>query len=91
MEGAATVGDFPERARLAQHAGCDMILVCNNPAAAEQVLEALPISPNPLREQRLQTMRGKPQLNREQLSASEKWRHVAALINTFTDTYAERN
>ncbi len=91
MEGAATVGDFPERARLAQHAGCDMILVCNNPTAAEQVLEALPISPNPLREQRLQAMRGKPQLNRAQLSASEKWQRVSTLINTFTDTYAERN
>lgn len=82
MEGAASVGDFPERARLAQLAGCDMILVCNNPAAAEQVLDALPISHDPIREQRLNRMQGKPQMNREQLMQSEKWLHLSTLINT---------
>ncbi|MGZ8190103.1 MAG: beta-N-acetylhexosaminidase, partial [Methylococcaceae bacterium] len=88
MEGAASVGDFPERARLAQQAGCDMILVCNNPAAAEQVLDALPITQDALREQRLQKMRGKPQINREQLMATQKWRLNANLINEFTQHYA---
>jgi len=81
MEGAASVGDFPERARLAQLAGCDMILVCNNPAAAEQVLEALPISQDPIREQRLSRMQGKPQMNREQLMRTEKWQQLSTLIN----------
>jgi beta-N-acetylhexosaminidase len=81
MEGAASVGDFPERARLAQLAGCDMILVCNNPAAAEQVLEALPISQDPVREQRLSRMQGKPQMNREQLMRTEKWQQLSTLIN----------
>lgn len=77
MEGAASVGDFPERARQAQQAGCDMILVCNNPAAAEQVLEALPVTQDPLREQRLQAMRGKFDLNREQLMNTEQWQRIA--------------
>ncbi|MGZ8220667.1 MAG: beta-N-acetylhexosaminidase [Methylobacter sp.] len=81
MEGAASVGDFPERARLAQLAGCDMILVCNNPAAAEQVLDALPVSQDPVREQRLNRMQGKPQMNREQLMHSEKWQQLSTLIN----------
>ncbi|WP_333877684.1 beta-N-acetylhexosaminidase [Methylobacter sp.] len=80
MEGAASVGDFPERARLAQLAGCDMILVCNNPTAAEQVLDALPITHDPIREQRLGRMQGKPQMNREQLMRSEKWQHLSTLI-----------
>jgi beta-N-acetylhexosaminidase len=80
MEGAASVGDFPERARIAQLAGCDMILVCNNPAAAEQVLEALPITRNADREQRLNRMQGKPQMNREQLLRSEKWQQLSTLI-----------
>jgi beta-N-acetylhexosaminidase len=81
MEGAASVGDFPERARLAQAAGCDMILVCNNPAAAEQVLESLPITQDPVREQRLNPMLGKPQMNREQLMHTEKWQQLSTLIN----------
>ncbi|MGZ4990992.1 MAG: beta-N-acetylhexosaminidase [Methylobacter sp.] len=80
MEGAASVGGFPERARLAQQAGCDMILVCNNPAAAEQVLDTLPITEDPVREQRLTRMQGKPQMNREQLMRSEKWQHLSTLI-----------
>jgi beta-N-acetylhexosaminidase len=82
MEGAASVGDFPERARLAQLAGCDMILVCNNPTAAEQVLDTLPIIHDPIREQRLKRMQGKPKMNREQLMHSEKWRQLSSLINT---------
>ncbi|MGZ4981011.1 MAG: beta-N-acetylhexosaminidase [Methylobacter sp.] len=81
MEGAASVGDFPERARLAQLAGCDMILVCNNPAAAERVLEALPVTQDPVREQRLSRMQGKPQMNREQLMRTEKWQQLSTLIN----------
>lgn len=82
MEGAASVGNFPTRAKLAQEAGCDMILVCNNPAAAEQVLEALPIKNNSLREQRLKRMQGQPTLNREQLPRTEKWQHISNIINS---------
>lgn len=81
MEGAASVGDFPERARLAQLAGCDMILVCNNPTAAEQVLDALPIIQDPIREQRLGRMQGKPSMNRKQLMQNEKWQQLSTLIN----------
>jgi beta-N-acetylhexosaminidase len=88
MEGAASAGGFPERARLAQQAGCDMILVCNNPAAAEQVLETLPITEDPIREQRLNRMRGTPRLNREQLLQSEKWRHISTLITTTINKHA---
>jgi len=83
MEGAASVGDFSERAKQAQQAGCDMILVCNNPNAAEQVLEALPISDDPLREERLLRMKGKPLMNRAQLHQSKKWQTISSLIKHF--------
>ncbi len=88
MEGAASVGTFPERARLAQEAGCDMLLVCNNPSAAEQVLDALPIANDPLREQRLARMRGKPQFNRGQLLSTEKWQQASNRIKEFVSSYA---
>jgi len=82
MEGAASVGDFPTRAKLAQQAGCDMILVCNNPTAAEQVLDSLPVTKNPVSEQRLKRMQGKSTLNREQLLRTEKWHQLSNLINS---------
>lgn len=88
MEGAASAGSFPERAKLAQQAGCDMLLVCNNPSAAEQVLDSLPISNDPLREQRLSKMRGKPQFNREQLLSTEQWQQASNQIREFVSSYA---
>ena len=41
MAGASIAGDMVERAQAALEAGCDMVLVCNNPAAADQVLQGL--------------------------------------------------
>lgn len=88
MEGAASIGDFPERAKAAQLAGCDMILVCNNPGAAEEVLEYLPVVADPVREQRLLRMKGKPLKNREQLVASERWQEATRIIQQMNPTHA---
>lgn len=41
MEGASVAGGVVERARAALGAGCDMVLMCNNPAAADELLENL--------------------------------------------------
>ncbi|HUP92711.1 MAG TPA: beta-N-acetylhexosaminidase [Solimonas sp.] len=41
MNGAAVVGDYEQRARLALEAGCDMLPVCNNRPAVVELLERL--------------------------------------------------
>ncbi len=88
MTGAAGFGDFSERARLAQRAGCDMLLVCNNPEGAEQVLESVPIRDDPQRNARLSAMRGQPRMDREQMQASEHWQQVSQQITEFYTTHA---
>ena len=40
MEGASVAGDIVARAAAAQRAGCDMVLVCNRPDLAVQLLDA---------------------------------------------------
>jgi len=81
MEAAVSMGDFSQRAQLAMHAGCDMVLVCNNPAATEEVLNNLAVTQDAIREQRLKTMLGKPVFSREQLKNTAKWQTLSHQIN----------
>lgn len=47
MEGAAMIGDYPERARVALEAGCDLLLICNHREEVKSVLENLKFSDTP--------------------------------------------
>ena len=60
MEGASVAGGMVERAVAALAAGCDMALLCNNPAAADGLLSGLDYSMPAVSLVRLARLHGKP-------------------------------
>ena len=60
MEGASVAGDITGRALAALQAGCDMVLVCNRPDLADQLLARLHWALPPVSLIRLARMHGRP-------------------------------
>lgn len=72
MEGAASGGSYAARAELAFAAGCDMVLVCNNPSGAREVLDWMKkhsVSEN----SRVHTMQARRSWTRDQMLADVKY------------------
>ncbi|MCP4041293.1 MAG: beta-N-acetylhexosaminidase [Gammaproteobacteria bacterium] len=78
MAGAASVGDYAQRARSALDAGCDMVLVCNNHEGADQVLDGLDGHGDPVSQGRLVRMHGRHPIDRRELIESERWRRAVS-------------
>lgn len=83
MEGAAIVGGPLERAEAALEAGCDMVLVCNNPGSVVEVIDGLRIKPDPLRHARLVRLHGRHAVDRDELLASAEWKLAVETISGY--------
>lgn len=83
MSGAESVGGYPERARLSLQAGCDILLVCNHSAAADEVLESLQDYNNPTSQLRLVRLHGRPEQSSFDLFDSSDWQLATAKLQQF--------
>jgi len=80
MEGAKAVGGVIERARAALAAGCDMVLVCNDPVAAGELLDGLGQHDNPVALLRLARMHGRHAVTRADLLADSSYREAVRAV-----------
>lgn len=83
MNGAESVGGYAERARLALAAGCDMLLVCNNPDGADEVLDSLKGYSNPTSQMRMIRLHGRSPVDFEHLFSSDLWQQSVDDLNQF--------
>lgn len=80
MEGASVAGGYVERAHAALEAGCDMVLVCNDPQAIQAVVEGINVKPDPVAALRLMRMHGRHLCDRRTLLNDPVWQQTAASI-----------
>ncbi len=81
MGAVAAASDIVERCERALSAGCDMLLVCNDPAARSRALAGLAITPDPTSQLRLIRMRGgHERLTPDQLRSTAPWMGAQELL-----------
>jgi beta-N-acetylhexosaminidase len=82
MAGAEGAGGMLDRARAALAAGCDMALVCNDPAGADQVLGGLGAYDNPVSHLRLMRMHGRHPVTRVQLAEDNDYQDAVRMVKS---------
>jgi beta-N-acetylhexosaminidase len=83
MEAARQGGTLTEAATAALHAGCDMVLICNQPEEAEKVLDALRFTPSKESQARLKRMRPRGKaLKWSKLVAEPEYLQAQALLRS---------
>ncbi len=80
MEGAAGAGSYTDRAYQALSAGCDVVLVCNEPDKAIEVIESLEGSDSIPTVCGLETMTKRETGTLEMLKSADRWQRAYTII-----------
>jgi beta-N-acetylhexosaminidase len=85
MGGATGAGDITRRASMALAAGCDMVLVCNDPSAVASLLEQLEYEHDAVHSIRLARLHGRHRITLKQLHADPHWTQSVHALSRMAD------
>jgi beta-N-acetylhexosaminidase len=81
MSGAAGPGGYVERAQSALTAGCDMVLLCNNPEGVKTLLSGFPAVIEPVTQVRLMRMHGRrSEITENSMRTDVRWQSVSSMV-----------
>jgi beta-N-acetylhexosaminidase len=85
MQGAVQMGNIVERAELAIEAGCDMVLVCNDPNGAVKVIDGLPsgMSPHEISIDRINRLRKTTSVDFSNLKKTTEYQVASKVLDQF--------
>ncbi len=81
MEGARVAGNVVASAKAAMKAGCDMVLVCNDSTAVDELLDGLEYQPDPVLSARLVRLHGRHKTTFDQLHGSKAWHQAIKALH----------
>jgi len=87
MVAAGVAGDFAQRAQRAIAAGCDMVLVCKEPAAIDAVLTGLRGWQDPVAQLRLARMHGTHSVERATLMRDPRWQQACRAVGDYDEPH----
>ncbi len=80
MGGAEWAGSYTDRADMSLQAGCDSVLICNQPEQAVTVVEHLENYNNPASSMRLARLHGQCKINWHELCENSQWQAAVETI-----------
>ncbi|GAB6070203.1 beta-N-acetylhexosaminidase [Thiomicrorhabdus hydrogeniphila] len=86
MKAATEYGTAAERVNKALHAGCDLVLVCNDPAAADEVLSKVHWHSDTLSHARLIRLHAHCKFEYAKLQYDPLWQAAVAVVNKINQT-----
>ncbi|OOR98696.1 beta-N-acetylhexosaminidase [Haemophilus paracuniculus] len=89
MKGAGFMGDYVERSEKALNAGCDLLLLCNEPEGVVQVLDGLKYQPTEAQQERHLSLMKRKSFSWQELERSPRWQAMTQQLSALQDQWLE--
>lgn len=89
MKGANFMGNYVERCEKALNAGCDLLLLCNEPQGVVQVLDNLRYQPKQSQQLRYLELMKRKQLSWRELEKSVRWQQASQSLSRLQHQWLE--